>query len=415
MTDVEQLLRETLADPRHRLDPGPGMYDTVRQRARQRRRRVVQVASAFTAVVVIAGVGTAIGVNSGHGRGDQVAAPSITPSRSTTSSPQTGQATSVDLGKGSTRAMAVTSSMVFVARQAPNELLRVSTADQSVTKRTATPDAVDGTAVDAVAGQVWTWSTTEATVDDSGKSASVGVANSGDSAGADSTRIHAYATSTLAIDGALTIPTYTFDATALDGQLWLATNDGLYVVTTAASGPVATKVITGMVFSVAVDAVRHRVLYGSAISGPGGENSLGSVVVHEIDAYTRAVIAVSTPLPIGKESIAIVGDQIWVGGYGSGSTPRLFHLDGSSLQSLPTEMSGADDSLGPGAIVWPGASVVWVRSGGSEGLACIDPQSGALLEQWPAVQGPVASVRGQAFAVSDGSLDQLSLTGGCTG
>jgi hypothetical protein len=65
--------------------------------------------------------------------------------------------------------------------------------------------------------------------------------------------------------------------------------------------------------------------------------------------------------------------------------------------------------------VWPGASVVWVRSGGSEGLTCIDPQTGSVLEQWPAVQGPVASVRGHAYAASDGSLDQLSLEGACTG
>jgi hypothetical protein len=398
MTDVEQLLRETLADPRHRLDPGPGMYDTVRERAHQRRRRAVQVASAFTAVVLIASVATAIGVNSGHRRADQVAAPSITPS------PQTGQATSVDLGKGSTSAMAVTSSGVFVARQQPNELLQVSTTNLLITKRVATPDAVDGIAVDAAAGRVWTWSTTQATVADSGQST-----------GIDSTSIHAYATSSFAIDGAVTVPTYTFDAAALDGQLWLATNDGLYVVTTAANGPVATKVISGTVFSVAADAVRHRVLYGAQVSAPmGGANSLGSIVVHEIDAFTHAVIGVGSALPIGKESIAIVGDQIWVGGYGSDSTPRLFHLDGASLQPIQTTALDAL-ALGPGAIVWPGASVVWVRSGGSEGLACIDPQSGALLEQWPAVQGPVASVRGGAFAASDGSLDQLSLSGDCTG
>jgi hypothetical protein len=398
MTDVEQLLRETLADPRHRLDPGPGMYDTVRERAHQRRRRVVQVASAFTAVVVIAGVATVVGANSGHRRADQVAAPSITPS------PPTGLATSVDLGKGSTSAMAVASSEVFVARQQPNELLKVSATNLSITKRVATPDAVDDIAVDAAAGRVWTWSTTQDFVDDSGKST-----------GTDSTSVHVYATSSFAIDGAVTVPTYTFDAAALDGQLWLATDNGLYVVTIAANGPVATKVISGMVFSVAVDAVRHRVLYGAGVSAPmGGANPLGSIAVHEIDASTHAVIGVGGALPIGKESIAIVGDQIWVGGYGSDSTPRLFHLDGASLQ--PIQTNGLDAlALGPGAIVWPGASVVWVRSGGSEGLACIDPQSGALLEQWPAVQGPVASVRGYAFAASDGSLDQLSLSGDCTG
>jgi hypothetical protein len=401
MTDVEQLLRDTLADPRHRLEVGPGMYDAVRERAHQRRRRVVQVASAFTAVVVIAGVATAIGVNSGH-RGNQVAAPSITPS------PQTGQATSVDLGKGSTSAMAVTSSEVFVARQQPNELLQVSTTSLSVTKRVSTPDAVDDMAVDAAAGRVWTWSTTQSFVDDSGQST-----------GTDSTSVNAYAMSNFAVAGGQPLPTYAFSGAVLDGDLWLATSDGLWDLWADTSNGTsgATKIISGMVFSVAADAVRHRILYGTSVSTPAAANSLGSIVIHEIDAKTHAAIGVSAPLPIGKESIAIVGDQIWVAGYGSGSTPRLFHLDGASLQVIQTNGFGASDPLpfGPGAIVWPGASVVWVRSGGSEGLACVDPQSGALLEQWDAVQGPVASVRGEAFAASDGSLDQLSLSGDCTG
>jgi hypothetical protein len=414
MTDVEQLLRETLADARHRLEPGPGMYETVRERAHQRRLRVVRVASAFTAVVVIAGVSTAIGVNSGHRRGAQVAAPSITPSPSSTPSPNTpspatGQATPIDLGVGSTSSLAIAPSRVFVARTDPAQLLQVSFADKPVITRTATPDVVSGVAADALDNLVWTWSTTEPTSSEG--------ATSDNSAGTGSTSIHAYPTATFeaTLAAAATVPAYTFSAAALDGNLWVATSEGVYVVAPGNSSWAVTKVFSGTVLSVAADAVRHRILYGTEVSSPAAANSLGSVVVHEIDANTHAVIGVSTPLPIGKESIAIVGDQIWVAGYGSGSTPRLFHLDGSSLQPLATEMSGADDSFGPGAIVWPGASVVWVRSGGSEGLACIDPQSGALLEQWPAVQGPVASVRGYAFAASDGALDQLSLSGDCTG
>jgi hypothetical protein len=399
MTDVEQLLQETLADPRYRLEPGPGMYETVRQRAHQRRQRGVRLAGAFTAIVVIAGVATAIGVNSRGGHVGQVAAsPSITPA------PSTSDSTPLDLGLGNSTAIAMTSSGLFVARTQPNQLVEVSTEDQSATKRIATPDAVDGTAVDAAAGQAWTWSSSQATA-------------SGSSDRASSTNIHAYATSNFAVDGAVTVPTYTFNAAALDGELWLATNDGLYVVTTAPSGPVATKVMSGIVFSVAADAVRHRVLYGSAVAAPAAANSLGDIAIHEIDAFTHSVIGVSSPLPIGKESIAIVGDQIWVGGYGSGSTPRLFHLDGASLETLQTNGLGAGSplELGPGAIVWPGASVLWVRSGGSEGLACVDPQSGAVLEHWDAVQGPVLSMRGHAYAVSDGSVDQLSLAGDCTG
>jgi hypothetical protein len=405
MTDVEQLLRETLADPRHRLDPGPGMYETVRERERRRRQRVVRVASAFTAVVVIAGVATAIGINAGGGHAGQVAA-----ARSITPAPSTGQSTPVELGRGSTTAIAFVRSGLLVARTQPNELVQLSTTNLSVTKRVATLPAVDNMTVDAATGRVWIWSSTQTTA-------------SGSSGGASSTNIEvADSTSSFALEAAMTLPgqplpTYAFSGAAMDDELWLATSDGLWVVTSDKPETIsgATKVVSGTVLSVVADPVRHRILYGTEVSTATGANSLGGVVIHEIDASTRAQFGVSAPLPIGKESIAIVGDQLWVGGYGSGSTPRLFHLDGSSLQPLPTITSGADDSLGPGAIVWPGASVVWVRSGGSEGLACIDPQTGAVLEQWDAVQGQVVSVRGHAFAASDGTLKQLDLAGDCTG
>lgn len=400
MTDVEQLLQETLADPRHRLEPVPGMYEIVRERAHQRRQRVIRIASAAIVVVAIAGAATAVGVNAAPRRGGHVAARSITPS------PPTGQAPAVDLGLGTTSAVAATSSGIFVARTQPDELVQLSTANQSVIKRTTTPDAVDGVAVDAATGRVWTWSSTQAVA-------------SGSSDGASSTSIHAYATSNFASAGG-PLPTYAFTAAALDGELWLATTDGLWLVTadTANGTSGATKIVSGPVLSVVADAVRHRILYGTEVSTPAATaDSLGSVIVHEIDAHTHSVIGVSSPLPIGKESIAIVGDQIWVAGYGSGSTPRLFHLDGSSLQTLQTTGFGAGSPLefGPGAIVSPGASVLWVRSGGSDGLSCVDPQTGNLLEQWDAVQGPVASVRGHAYAVNNGALVQLSLAGSCTG
>jgi hypothetical protein len=406
MIDVEELLREALADPRHRLEPGPGMYETVRGRARQRRQRVVRLASAVTVVVVIAGAATVIGVHARGSRGEIVAVrPSASPS------PATGQATPLELGKGSTSSFTLSPSGVFVARTQPDQLVQVSTADSSVTRRIATPDVVDDTAADAVEGLVWTWSSTQTTASD--------VAGSDNSTGTGSTRIHAYETSTLAIDTAMTVPAHTFSAAALNGDLWLATSDGLYVVTNGRLGSsAATKLFSGLVFSVAADAVRHRILYGAAVSaGADGTNSLGGIAVHEIDANTHAVIGVGTLLPIGKESIAIVSDQIWVAGYGSGSTPRLFHLDGASLQPIATNEldAGSPLQLGPGAIVWPGESVLWVRSGGSEALSCVDPQTGAVQEQWDTVQGPVASVRGHAYAASDGSLEQLSLAGSCTG
>ena len=398
MTDVEKLLRETLTDPRHRLDPPPGMYDGVRQRARHRRHRMVQLASAVTAVVVIAGVATAIGVKTNQPRKGQAAA-------SLSASPPThAQFNRVDIGAGSTGSLSLTPFAVFLAQTRPNGLVAVSPSDLSIAKQIVTPDAVDGTTVDQGAALVWTWSSIQPPV------------GSADSVQG-STSIHAYETSTLELRTAVTIPTYTFSAVALYGDLWVATADGLYVVADNNGSPAATKVTDGQVFSVAADAPRHRVLFGVYNNTPtttSNTNTLGIVAVHAVDTSNRHVTTIGTQLPVGKESIAVVDGQVWVAGYGSGAL--LIHLDAKTLRPIATGGPGLGKlDLGPGAIVWPGESVVWVRAGGSEALSCVDPKTGAVLEQWDEVQGPVASVAGRAYAASDGSLEQLSLAGGCKG
>ncbi len=55
---------------------------------------------------------------------------------------------------------------------------------------------------------------------------------------------------------------------------------------------------------------------------------------------------------------------------------------------------------GPGAVVWPGYSVVWVRDGGDEGLSCVDATTGQVLQRWDAVQGPVATIGGGGLALA---------------
>jgi len=400
MTDVEKLLRQTLADPRHRLEPLPGMYDGVRERARHRQQRMVQLASAVTVVVVIAGVATAVGLNTHSPRKAQPAA------SLSASPPAHGQFNRVDVGAGSTGYLSVTPSAIFLAQTDPNGLVTVSPSDLSVAKQIVTPDAVQGTAVDEDRGLVWTWSSTQSTTDASGSSAST-----------DSTSIHAYQTSTLAKTVEASLPYYTFSAVALRGELWLATSAGLYVVDNTNGSPTATKVSGGQVFSVAADDAHHRVLFSVHVDTPttsSSANTMGFIAVHAIDSNTRRMTTVGAPLPVGKESIAVVDGQVWVAGYGSDSL--LIHLDASTLRPIGVGVGSLDTlDLGPGAIVWPGASVVWVRAGGSEALSCMDPKTGAVLEQWDAVQGPVASVVGRAYAASDGSLEQLTLAGGCKG
>ena len=402
MMDVEGLLRETLADPRHRLEPSPGMYEVVRQRSGQRRRRMLSITGAVTALVVIAGVATAVRLSTNSPRKELTTSPSASP-------PAHAQFNRVDIGAGSTGFLSLTPSAIFLAQTHPNQLVAVSPSDLSIAKQIATPDAVDGTAVDRVAGLVWSWSSTQPPV------------ASGDSA-AGSTSIHAYQTSTFAMDGAVSVPAYTFSAVALDGELWLATSDGLYVVGTGSDGSKsATKVVGGSVSSVAADAPRHRILFGVFVDTPAASSNttadsttMGIVAVHAVETVTRQVTTVGAPLPVGKESIAVVDGQVWVAGYGSGSL--LIHLDANTLRPIGAGVSGLNKlELGPGAIVWPGESVVWVRAGGSEALSCVDPKTGAVLEQWDEVQGPVASVHGHAYAASDGSLEQLGLAGGCKG
>jgi hypothetical protein len=399
MTDVEQLLRETLADPRHRLEPLPGIYDGVRQRARHRQQRMLQLASAVTVVVVIAGVATAVRLNTNSPRkGQPTASLSAAP-------PAHAQFNRVDIGAGSTGFLSVTPSAIFLAQTQPNQLVEVSPSDLSIVKQIATPDAVDGTTADAVEGLVWTWSSTQS-VDASGSPAST-----------DSTSIHAYTTlpGTVTIKAPATVPAYTFSAAALNGEMWLATSEGLYVVALANASWTVTKLFSGSVFSIAADDARHRILFGTQVtSSATSSDSLGSIVVRAIDSRSHKVTTVGTPVPVGKESIAVVDGQVWVAGYGSDSL--LIHLDAKTLRPIGAGGSGLGKlDLGPGAIVWPGESVVWVRAGGSEALSCIDPKTGAVLEQWDAVQGPVASVVGRAYAASDGSLEQLNLTGGCKG
>jgi len=54
MRDLEELLRDTLTDPRRRIDPSPAMYEEVQRTARARRHRHFAAASAAVVVVAVA-------------------------------------------------------------------------------------------------------------------------------------------------------------------------------------------------------------------------------------------------------------------------------------------------------------------------------------------------------------------------
>jgi ligand-binding sensor domain-containing protein len=199
-----------------------------------------------------------------------------------------------------------------------------------------------------------------------------------------------------------------FEGAVLSGKLWLTTDHGLFVISFEGNAAQAAE-IAGLtnVYALTADPARHRMLVG-AYAGDGFTTRVVAV-----DDKTHAL----TPgggLPFGKESIAVVGDKIWAGGYGDDPTARLVQIDTRTLQRIgPSAPVNAD--LGPGAILWAGQHVLWVRSGGSEQLDCLDPVTGKVLQTWPEVQGPVSSVAGAAYAAHNGVVQKLTLNQACEG
>jgi hypothetical protein len=395
MTDVEKLLRETLVDPRRRLEPAPGIFETVRERARQRRRRLSGIALATCVVVALAITGTVFGVNAGdeHRRSTPATggpSPTGTPIQGSL-----GDAINLGSDAGSVVAAAVNSNSLYVLTDKPG-LVKVDPVSGRVLVVAAGP-AGTAAGVTADAERVWAWSqdTTNARAD-----------------------IRAYDANSLAYLGAFTAPGDVFNAVAVGDGLYFTTGGSLMQVTTQRNAVGDAEVIqgmepTGMTFGITDDPGRHRLLVGVTAANSLPVTSAAGARVVAVDSATGKLGAMSPATGLGKESIAVVGGQVWIAGFGDIGQPRVVHLDAATLQ--PAGTTPLNNEVGPGAIVWAGSKVLWVRDGGSEGLSCVDSQSGAILEQWPEAQGPVASIRGVAYVANNGFLQPLTLVGDCTG
>ncbi|HEY8728289.1 MAG TPA: hypothetical protein VIL94_01825 [Acidothermaceae bacterium] len=399
MNDIENLLRETLTDPRRRVDTNPALYDNVRRAARRRRQGMLSAAGATAAVIAI--VVASIAVNRGPAHRSvaptATATPTATPTASTptdTPDPEpTHESTStqLDLGQADFGAndIIVTPTAEFVmSGLAPMRLLQLDPATGKVVRSVyGMSDTNGGLLLDANGTDLFLWS----------------------AAG----ELREYNTKTLELTNlvydALPVGVQIFNAVSLDGQPWFTTDQGVYSVTVARNSALATKV-PGLsnVYGLTADPGRHRVLVG-AFAGGGG---LGTTQIVAVDGTTHALTR-GGGLPFGKESIVVVGNDVWTGGYGDSPAARFVQLDAQTLR--PTTTPDLNSVLGPGAIIWPGQHVLWVRHGGDERLDCVDPASGKVLQTWPEIQGPVSSVAGAAYAVHNGLLLRLTLESGCSG
>jgi hypothetical protein len=372
MTEVEELLRETLADPRRRLDPDPQQYERISATAsglrRQRTRR--RAAGALAAVAVLALLVTVGTVVDRQGSGPPPAAGRSAVPRA--------PAERIAAAGGCLYVLTATS------LRRVDTTMRVAASVRLPWHVTRNP----GLAADD--SSVWVWSTTS-----DGRLA-----------------LAEYSADRLTplYHETVSVP-YVFSGAAMNGVLWLGTQHGLYrVVPGATTQPVSG--VFGDVFAVAADPIRNRVLIDQRNPGSGGTERL----IVALDA-TTLIATDGAPVRFGKDSIAVVGNDIWVAGYSSVPTSKLTKLNTRTLDAAGS--SPIYRKLGPGAIVWPGQTVLWVRAGGNENLYCVDPSSGRVLQKWAAVQGPVASMSGVALAVGDGTgsggVSRLHLNAACTG
>jgi hypothetical protein len=389
VTRLEELLRESLADPRRRIEPPAGHFERVSEKIdRARRRRASRSFGAVAgAVVLVVVAGLLIGAH----RPGTAQKPAGVPPVSSTPTRYAPQPQRYTVGKGQPADLVAYGDSVYLTETQPDTLLRLDPRSLEVTGSAALPDQPGGIVADPARGLIWVWY-----LDATDRTVLLGYP-AGNLAGSHRT---------VRVDVSVV-----WAVAALNGELWLTTEKGLYRVPVGATRAARVGAFGGETFTgkplnaVAADPTRNRVLVDEADTGSG---------TRPVALYPGTSTSVGGEYgKLGKEELVVVAGQIWIGGYASDGGPRLVHLDPDTLR--PRGGSPVEAQLGPGAIVYPGSSVLWVRNGGDEGLSCVDPATGAVLEQWASVQGPVASVPGAAVAIDGWFLLRPQLSGRCAG
>jgi hypothetical protein len=159
----------------------------------------------------------------------------------------------------------------------------------------------------------------------------------------------------------------------------------------------------GPVGAIAADPVRDRMLVVTATDGPA--------TVSAVQVDTARTLTKNT-FRLGTVSLAVTRSDIWMAGYGGPYGQRLTHLRPDRLISIGS--TSIADQVGPGAAIWPGTYVVWVRSGRNEDLICMGAADGSVKARWRDIQGPVVTSNGNAVTISAGVVVALELDGtGC--
>jgi hypothetical protein len=323
---------------------------------RPRRRWVVAVAAA----VIVGALASVVALRSGGSRPAPAAAP--TPSVPVVPGPTAGHFP-VSLAPGQIVGLIQGPDGLFVTRDNPASVSRVS---PHPTALVGAPDHPVAVLLDSDTHRVWV------------------VANRDDEGVA-----WLYDSSSLTRRVSIPIPSQVIAAAAYAGQLWVATDAGVYVVTARRRPDVdLVPLVAGSLpytSAIAVDPAHGRVL--AVTEGLPGQ-------VYSIRLSDRAVI-LGAQVPTGKSSIAVVDGHAWVAGYGP--SRHVVPADGTAGPPLSVE-----SKVGPGATVWAGQHVLWVTYGEGDGVSCLDPRTGAELGTFT---GPIAPVTSWAATLYSADTD----------
>lgn len=189
--------------------------------------------------------------------------------------------------------------------------------------------------------------------------------------------VGAYEPSHLNSLGTFEAPTNIRGAVAMDGRLWITTNDGLMI--TDPRGDIGhVRGSSRPLTSIAADPLRHSVL---TVGGGNGDQlyrwDTGGLVNH-------------TGVPLLHTVVTVAAGQIWICAFHRAATTALARLDPGSLNIV--HVSPLTFQLGPfGAVAGTYQHRLLLRGGsGGHTLYCVDADRGEQLQQWTVPDEAVA-------------------------
>ena len=174
---------------------------------------------------------------------------------------------------------------------------------------------------------------------------------------------------------------------------WVAYGAHLYRVAAGGGGMAASRSLSGVATSVAVDPSGRRVYVGFE-DVPATGNA--TITAFDSAVLTPIISAATGGGGTGGPHVAAGAQDVWVS-YATGMLGAVEHRRASDLASVPM----ASTMHTNGVQVFAIAGMVWVADAMAGQLTCLDPQTGAVRGRWSTPQGGVIAGDGSALYFGD--------------